>query len=162
MRGFDRDGVIGGVRLLGSMMGAALIAGCTIVHTPGNEPTVLVHSPLGPPRVISGGTANAPPMPPAGARVSIAELSGVYSGGGTNLPKAGCPQTKRVRDFRVSDGRVRWNGLRGTIASDGGLEMSSSGTWVYGQFVGSVFRGTITQWSPHNFGCTYNVELRRA
>ncbi len=151
-----------GARILGSIMGAALIAGCTIVHTPGNEPTVLVHSPLGPPRVIRGGAANASPAPPPRTAVSIADLTGIYSGVGTNLPKAGCPQAKRVRDFRVSDGRVRWNGLRGTIASDGGLEMSSSGTWVYGQFVGTVFRGTVTQWSPHNFGCTYNVELHRA
>lgn len=162
MRGVERNNVIAGVRVLGSMLGAVLIVGCTMIHQPGSQPTVLLHSPLGPPRVISGGTANASPAPPPRTAVSIADLGGVYSGVGTSLPKAGCPQTKRVRDFRVSDGRVRWNRLRGTIASDGGLEMSSSGTWVYGQFVGPVFRGTITQWSPHNFGCTYNVELRRA
>ncbi len=156
----ERNNVIGGARVLGSVMGAALFAGCTMIHQPGSQPTVLLHSPLGPPRVISGGAENAPPARPTPQ--SAVDRSGVYGGVATGTGGAGCQRTKTVRDFRVSGDRVRWNGLRGTIAADGGLQMSSARTWIYGQFVGPVFQGMITEWGVHNFSCTFSMDLRKA
>lgn len=152
-----------------------LVSACTAIYQGGGPPTVLVSSPFGPPRVVSGGTPNLPPggnlaMPPANmepvqpAAVPAGSRSGVYSGVATVLDTGGgvCLQNQTVRGFRVSGNKVRWGGFRGTIAPDNGVQMVFGTTWIYGQFVGDAFQGELTQWGNfNNPGCTYMMELRK-
>jgi hypothetical protein len=70
----------------------------------------------------------------------------------------------QVTDFRVAGDSVRYAGFRGTIDSQGGLQMARGEQWIVGQFEGSTFSGQLTvptRGRNNAPGCSYVLSLNR-
>ena len=149
-----------------------LLLGCT-----GNNgwqpPTVMLDTPTGvtpiysPAPAMPGGLVGPPPglensaLPVPTQPVS---LDGNYAGTAEPLVTGGgqCITTRRVSGFRVRGNSVRFNGFRGTIGANNGVEMVFGQDWIFGQFEGNTFRGQLDLRGRFDSpGCTYQLNLQR-
>jgi hypothetical protein len=146
--------------------------GCTIQSgLPG--PNVIFNTPMGsvplnsPASVPPGGALAVPPAnlePPLPVPTQPVSRDGTYSGTAEVLSTNGgsCTRGMNVSNFRVHGNSVRFGLFRGTIASDGGLQMVFRGTWIIGQFEGATFRGQVDDRGGRNSaGCTFILTLDR-
>lgn len=159
-----------GVRA-GVVPACLMLLACTVqTGLPG--PNVVLNTPTGPVAVNSpapgppgGGLAVPPglqPAPPAPAQP--VSRDGTYAGSMEALSTAGgvCSNQIKVTGFRVRGSAVRFGSFRGTIASDGGLQMVFGGTWIIGQFEGATFHGQVQGASGRGGpGCSYILTLDR-
>lgn len=97
-------------------------------------------------------TAQPPPAsaapPPNGTFAGIGQLS--------SSAGSGCRRQIQITNFVVMDGRVRFQGFRGTIGPDTYLTMQGHNAFLYGYFDGGRFIGSW--WRPPP-ACSYNVVL---
>ena len=86
------------------------------------------------------------------------------TGTATVLNTAGglCTDTLKVSGFVVRGTSARFEGFRGTIAADGGLQMIYGQDWIVGQFEGATFHGQLSTMGRFGApGCTYMLNLER-
>ncbi len=162
------------------LIGTALIlCGCTMQG--GAPPNVYLSTGVGsvqlnsPAPVAPGGDQVPPPpglmttAPGSGPAVPVptqgAGRNGTYSGNAELLSTAGgmCTSGMRVDNFKVHGNSVRFGQFHGTIAPDGGLQMVSDQTWIFGQFEGATFRGQVNGAGGRGGGpgCTFMLTLER-
>ncbi len=104
--------------------------------------------------LVATGCAGPPPGPPNLA------FDGVYSGTSTFLTNISdiCEPLPPIRDFRVSNGEVRYFAFRGYIRPNGTVTMQAGDGYVTGKFSGKHFEGqTYAPGGP----CTYELSLDR-
>ncbi len=124
-------------------------AGCTVAAGGGAPTTVTVRMP---------GTLPPPAQPPSPQ--AAPPLGGSFAGTATLSSSAGsgCRRQMPISHFVVTGDRVRYQGFRGTIGSDGAVQMQAGGRFLYGSFDGGRFVGHY--WQPHP-ECTYDLVLNR-
>ena len=104
--------------------------------------------------LLAAGCAGPPPGPPNLA------FDGVYSGTSTFLTNISdiCEPLPPIRDFRVSNGEVKYFAFRGYIRANGTVTMQAGDGYVTGKFTGTHFEGqTYSPGGP----CTYALSLDR-
>jgi hypothetical protein len=164
-----------GVHLIGT---ALILCGCTMQG--GAPPNVYLSTGVGSvqlnsPAPVAPGGDQVPPPPglmatPPGSAPGVpvpapgVGRDGTYSGNAELLSTAGgmCTSGMRVDNFKVRGNSVRFGQFHGTIAPDGGLQMVSDQTWIFGQFEGATFRGQVNgagNWGAP--GCTFMLTLER-
>jgi hypothetical protein len=101
---------------------------------------------------------SAPPAPPAKP-----VRSGTYAGVAWPMGSGGsCTTTREISGFHVSAKAVQYAGLRGTIDTQNGVQMTNGRTLIYGQFEGEDFAGQMDVPGPSGgAGCTYQMSLSR-
>lgn len=151
---------------------ACLVPACLLLIGCSTPPTVLLDTPTGvvplnpPAPVMPSGLAAPPPGLEPSAPISSQGVSrdGVYTGTAAVLDTAGglCTNTLNVSGFDVRGTSARFGGFRGTIASDGGLQMVYGQDWIVGQFEGAIFHGQLSTMGRFGSpGCTYMLNLQR-
>ncbi len=158
------------------LVGAALtLCGCT--EQGGAPPNVYLSTGVGsvqlnsPAQVAPGGDQVPPPPGLMGSAPGLpvpgqgASRNGTYSGTAELLSTAGgmCTSGMKVDNFKVRGNSVRFGQFHGTIAPDGGLQMVSDQTWIFGQFEGATFRGQVNGAGGRGGGpgCTFMLTLER-
>jgi hypothetical protein len=149
-------------------LSALMLAGCS-----GQAPKVMLATPNGPVTLNApassapqGGLATPPPglEQPAPMPAPSVSRSGTYTGTATLLASNGymCRNSVKVSGFHVNGNAVQFGGFRGTIQSDGGLQMVNRNQWIVGQFEGATFSGQIS-FSSNRLGpgCAYVLNLQR-
>jgi hypothetical protein len=154
------------------MVALLLLAGCSGHGL--QPPTIAVGTPPGVTQLssdapeISGGPppmvplptlamGSAPPAPAKPVR------SGTYTGVAWPMGSGGCcTTTHEFSGFHVHGNAVRYGGLRGTIDTQNGVQMTNGQTWIYGQFEGEAFAGQMdVPGRRGGAGCTYQLSLSR-
>jgi hypothetical protein len=106
-----------------------------------------------PPSALAGNVEaiSPPPMP----------VNGPYAGYGYNIVDPGgmCAGKIRIYNFFVNGSQVTFGAFRGSIASDGRVQMQAGAAYVNGEFVGRHFEGRFWQPGP---ACTYTMSLEPA
>ncbi len=134
---------------IGTPPGATQLSSDT-PEIPGGPPPM---APL--PTLAMGSAPPAPPVKPV--------RSGTYTGVAWPMGSSGsCTTTREVSGFHVRGNAVRYGGLRGTIDTQKGVQMTNGQTWIYGQFEGKYFAGQMDVPGPRGgTGCTYQLSLSR-
>jgi hypothetical protein len=146
---------------------------CLVLFGCSGPPTVVLDTPTGvvpldspAPVAMPGGLAAPPPglepMSPAPAKG--VSRNGTYTGTATVLVTNGglCTDTLKVSGFDVQANSARFGGFRGTIASDGRVQMVYGQDWIAGQFDGATFQGQLDLLGRFDSpGCTYMLNLQR-
>jgi len=169
-----------GTRVRVYLIGAAMtLCGCAVqggappnVYLSTGVGSVQLNSPA--PGAPGGNLAPPPPglmTPPPGSAPTLpvpaqgAGRNGTYSGTAELLSTAGGMGTSgmKVDNFKVRGNSVRFGQFHGTIAPDGGLQMVSDQTWIFGQFEGATFRGQVNGAGGRGEGpgCTFMLTLER-
>jgi len=142
-----------------ALVGVALsLPGCSEpgTSTPFYTPTGVVPQTASPP-ATSVPTSAAPPAHAAGHDGTYRGISTVLSSGAGR-----CFGRQNITGFEVRGNRARWDGFRGTIDPDGGVQMHHGVEWLVGQFEEGRFVGQleIGKWSSSS-SCVYMFTLDR-
>jgi hypothetical protein len=122
------------------------------------------HTPSG---VLSQTVSPTAPSVPASAvpPTQAARHDGRYSGTSTVISSGGgrCLGTQKIVGFDVRGNLAQWAGFRGTIDSNGGVQMHQGFEWLVGQFEEARFVGQldIGRWSSQS-RCVYMFVLDRS
>jgi hypothetical protein len=126
-----------------------VISGCTVTSNGMTPTSVTIRTPGTLPSIPTASPRGTRPVPPPGGTFSgVAQLS--------RPSNSGCRRQFAVRNFVVTGNNVRFQAFRGTVQSDGYLEMQASNKFLYGTFDGTRFIGSL--WQPHP-NCTYSITL---
>ena len=164
------------------------VAACLILFACSGGPTVELDTPSGlvplnaPAPAMPGGLAAPPPGlessslpgsppgslpgPPPGSPIAArgGTRDGSYTGTAAVLDTGGglCTDPREVTGFVVRGNSARFGGFRGSITSNGGLQMFYGQDWITGQFEGATFQGRLNVMGRFGApGCSYMLTLAR-
>ena len=153
--------------LLGCTVQTGLPGPTVVLDTPTGPVPLYAPAPVGPGSGLAAPPPNLEPVAPIPAQAVPAQAAsrdGSYAGIAEVLTTGGglCIKPVTISGFVVRGNSARFDGFRGTIDPDGGVQMYYGGNWIVGQFEGGIFRGQLsTSGRFSGNGCSYILNLER-